>query len=161
MPAVAIQAMNTLDRDPMELQEVEGFNSSDNASVPSAVTGNSPVPQNLGQTETSQLKKQKKRKSLAQRLAPKKIIRQTVSGVKDAADKVESLVRGDSWTRKHRTRRSSVDPVKMAADTAYRRRTKDLETVVCLHASVCSFAVRRGFAPTFCMCTHFACALLI
>ena len=123
--------MNTLDRDPMELQEAEGFHSSDNASVPSAVTGRTPPVQELGPAETSQLKKQKKKRSLAQRLAPKKVFRQTVSGVKDAADKVESLVRGDSWTRKHRARRSSVDPVKMAADTAYRRRTKDLETVVC------------------------------
>lgn len=125
----------------MGLQEAEGFHGSDNASVPSAVTGRTPAVQTLGQTETSQLKKQKKRKGFAQRLVPKKIIRQTVSGVKDAADKVESLVRGDSWTRKHRTRRSSVDPVKMAADTAFRRRTKDLETVVCLHAFAHLFAV--------------------
>ena len=118
--------------DPKELVDVEGLNSTDTASVPSAGEGRTAPTQNMGSSTTAELQsvKKKKRKSLAQRLGPKKLVRQTFSGVKGAADKVESLVRGDSWTRKHRARRSSVDPVTMAADTAYRRRTKDLETLV-------------------------------
>ena len=123
-----------MDRDPGDFEDVEGFNTSQEASVPSAVSGRTAQPEPLGPSATGQLnnvKKQKKRKTLAQKLAPKRVLRQTLGGVKGAADKVESLVRGDSWTRKHRSRRSSVDPVTMAADTAYRRRTKELETVVC------------------------------
>lgn len=120
-----------MDKDPGELEDVEGFNSAGN-NVPSAVAGRTAQPEPLGSAQTAQLNnvKKKKRKTLAQRLAPKRVLRQTLGGVRGAADKVESLVRGDSWTRKHRSRRESVDPVKMAADTAYRRRTKDLETLV-------------------------------
>lgn len=127
-----------MDRDPGDFEDVEGFSSAGNA-VPSAVTGPTPQPEVLGTAQTAELQnvKKKKRKTLAQKLAPKRVLRQTLGGVRGAADKVESLVRGDSWTRKHRSRRESVDPVKMAADTAYRRRTKDLETLVCmLHLSI-------------------------
>lgn len=119
-----------------EFQDVEGYNNTASASVPSAMTGRTGPAQNLGAGAADDLKKsvkQKKKKTLAQRLAPKRLVRQTLTGVKGAADRVESMVRGDSWTRKHRARRESVDPVKMAADTAYRRRTKDLETLVNLH----------------------------
>ena len=121
-----------MDRDPGDFEDVEGFNSAGNA-VPSAVSGRTPQPETLGPAETGQLQngKKKKKKTIAQRLAPKRIVRQTLTGVRGAADKVESLVRGDSWTRQKRARRESVDPVKMAADTAYRRRTKDLQTLVC------------------------------
>lgn len=115
-----------------EFQDVDGYNNTANASVPSAMTGRTGPAQNLGPGAANDLKnvKKKKRKTLAQRLAPKRLVRQTLTGVKGAADRVESMVRGDSWTRKHRARRESVDPVKMAADNAYRRRTKDLETLV-------------------------------
>ncbi|DBA65766.1 hypothetical protein WJX79_001197 [Trebouxia sp. C0005] len=114
-----------------EFQDVDGYNNTASASVPSAMTGRTGPAQNLGPGAANDLKtvKKKKRKTLAQRLAPKRLVRQTLTGVKGAADRVESMVRGDSWTRKHRARRESVDPVKMAADTAYRRRTKDLETL--------------------------------
>lgn len=125
--------------DPKELVDVEGLNSTDTASIPSAREGRTAPTQNMGPSTAAELQsvKKKKRKTLAQRLGPKKLVRQTFSGVKGAADKVEALVRGDSWTRKHRARRSSVDPVTMAADTAYRRRTKDLETLVSLVLQVC------------------------
>ena len=124
--------MDTLNTDPKEMYGVEGFDSTDNASVPSVIQGRTAPTQNLGLAAAEDLKsaKKKKRKTLAQRLGPKKVVRQTLTGVKGAVDKVESLVRGDSWTRQRRSRRSSVDPVKMAADNAYRRRTKDLETLV-------------------------------
>ena len=123
--------METL-ADPKELYEEDGFNSTNNASVPSTSEGRTAPTQTLGPSAAADLQsvKKKKRKTLAQRLGPKRLVRQTFSGVKGAADRMESLVRGDSWTRKHRARRSSVDPVTMAADTAYRRRTKDLETLV-------------------------------
>ena len=125
--------------DPKELVDVEGLNSTDTASVPSARDGRTGPTQTMGPAATADLQavKKKKRRSLAQRLGPKRLVRQTFVGVKGAADKVESLVRGDSWTRKHRARRSSVDPVTMAADTAYRRRTKDLETLVSVVLQVC------------------------
>lgn len=137
--------MGTLNTDPKELNDVEGFDSTDNASVPSAISGRTGPAQNTGPAAAVAVSDdvkstKKKKKTLAQRLGPKKLVRQTVSGVKGAADKVESLVRGDSWTRQRRARRSSVDPVKMAADTAYRRRTKDLETLVSVaycHRSHC------------------------
>ena len=124
--------MNTLDADPDKLYDVEGYNSTDNASVPSAIQGRTPPVQDLGPATAEDVKssKKKKKKTLAQRLGPKKVVRQTLTGVKGAVDKVESMVRGDSWTRQRKARRSSVDPVTMAADTAYRRRTKDLETLV-------------------------------
>lgn len=117
--------------DPKEL-DAEGLNTTNNTSVPSATEGRTAPTKTMGPSAAADLQavKKKKKKTLAQKLVPRKLVRQTVSGVKGAADKVESLVRGDSWTRKHRARRSSVDPVAMAADTAYRRRTKDLETLV-------------------------------
>ena len=123
--------------DSPEFQDVEGYNNTAGASVPSAMTERTGPSQNLGPGAADKLKtvRNKKKKSLAQRLAPKRLVRQTLTGVKGAADRVEALVRGDSWTRKHRSRRESVDPVKMAAETAYRRRTKDLETVVSLLAA--------------------------
>ncbi|KAL3132559.1 hypothetical protein ABBQ32_009098 [Trebouxia sp. C0010 RCD-2024] len=126
--------MDTFDSDPRVLRDMEGFASTDTTSAPSALEGRTGNAQTLGPSAAADLKsvKKKKRKTLAERLGPKRLVRQTLTGVKGAADKVESLVRGDSWTRKHRARRSSVDPVKMAADTAYRRRTKDLETLACL-----------------------------
>ena len=131
--------MDTLNTDPKDLRHVEGFDSTNTTSAPSAIEGRAVPTQTLGPSATADLKsvKKKKRKTLAERLGPKRLVRQTLTGVKGAADKVESLVRGDSWTRKHRARRSSVDPVKMAADTAYRRRTKDLETLVRLQKSAC------------------------
>lgn len=124
--------MDTFNTDPRALRDVEGFDSTDTTSAPSALEGRTGRTQTLGPSATADLKsvKKKKRKTLAERLGPKRLVRQTLTGVKGAADRVESLVRGDDWTRKHRARRSSVDPVKMAADTAYRRRTKDLETLV-------------------------------
>lgn len=116
-----------------EFQEINMNDDTAGASVPSAMTGRTGPTQNIeGTGAAAELKsvKKKKRKTLAQRLAPKRVLKQTLTGVKGAADKVESIVRGESWTRKHRERRESVDPVKMAAETAYRRRTKDLETLV-------------------------------
>ena len=141
--------------DPKELADVEGLNSTDTASVPSAQEGRTAPTQEMGPSTTAELQsvKKKKRKILAQRLGPKKLVRQTVSGVKGAADKVESLVRGDSWTRKHRARRSSVDPVTMAADTAYRRRTKDLETLVSAVMPVCMCQQRNGGIQVIFSCT--------
>ena len=132
---VSVSSMEKPTFDGPEFQDINMEDDTAGASVPSALTGRTGPAQNIGPGAANELKsvKKKKRKTIAQRLAPKRIMRQTLTGVKGAADKVESIVRGDSWTRKHRARRESVDPVKMAAHTAYRRRTKDLETLVSHH----------------------------
>ena len=137
---VGVSSMDKPTFDGPEFQDINMDDDTAGASVPSAVTQRTGPAQNMGPAATNELKsvKKKKKKTLAQRLAPKRIMRQTLTGVKGAADRVESMVRGDSWTRKNRAQRESVDPVKMAADTAYRRRTKDLETLVShIMASIC------------------------